>query len=510
MDNFAKLRRQVQVRILGMMLANALLVAGVWGVTKWYFHTEDWIAAAASIAAGVLLSYLSVEILTDISLDPLKVIWQAMIHVDPNHHGVAAPNLDKVRLGRELVTSMTLQIYQYASQQNSGDMMQHRKEVIQATNIVSHLPLPLFALNRDLVVTNASDAGLSYCKVESAQLFGFPIFDNLNLEFKSDNTLENWMLNCQKNKVTDTGYWERVRVVASDGSYRQCDLAAFYNRDNSSGTEFIVTLFDRTEEYNQDDESMGFIALAVHELRTPLTMLRGYIEVFEDEIGKDLNPELHDFMLKMQAAADQLTSFVHNILNVARIENNQLSLHLTEAPWDQVLHQGAVAMELRAKVNNKTLVYDVAPNLPTVAIDQVTIQEVINNLLDNAIKYSLVAKRREIIITSKLNKAGMVETTIQDFGVGIPESVLPNLFEKFYRNHRTRAQVGGTGLGLYLCKAVVEAHGGQIWADSKENGGSTFGFTLVPYKMLTEEKKGSGEIVRQANGWIKNHSLYRR
>jgi two-component system, OmpR family, sensor histidine kinase VicK len=101
---------------------------------------------------------------------------------------------------------------------------------------------------------------------------------------------------------------------------------------------------------------------------------------------------------------------------------------------------------------------------------------------------------------------------VQDFGVGIPSSVMPNLFSKFYRDHRNRAQIGGTGLGLYLSKAIISAHGGNIWVQSKEGEGSTFGFTLMPYERLAEELKNSdnNEIVRGAHGWIKNHSLYRR
>jgi signal transduction histidine kinase len=83
---------------------------------------------------------------------------------------------------------------------------------------------------------------------------------------------------------------------------------------------------------------------------------------------------------------------------------------------------------------------------------------------------------------------------------------------KFYRDHRNRAQIGGTGLGLYLSKAIIDAHGGNLWVRSKEGQGSTFGFTLIPYSQLTEElrKTGNTEIVRSAHGWVKNHSLYRR
>lgn len=166
-------------------------------------------------------------------------------------------------------------------------------------------------------------------------------------------------------------------------------------------------------------------------------------------------------------------------------------------------------MRLRAQVHNKTIEVNIQPNLPTVALDRVSIQEVINNLLDNAIKYSGEAEK-QIIVSTRLNKEGLVETSVQDFGVGMPNNVVQNLFEKFYRNHRTQAQFGGSGLGLYLSKAIISAHGGQIGVTSKEGQGSTFSFTLLPYSQLADELKDNKEITRSAHGWIKNHSMYRR
>jgi signal transduction histidine kinase len=261
--------------------------------------------------------------------------------------------------------------------------------------------------------------------------------------------------------------------------------------------------------YRKDDQSLSFVALAVHELRTPLTMLRGYIEALEEELQGKLDQELTGYMHKLRLSADQLSSFVSNILNVVKIEENQLALHLTESNWEQVLRAGALNMLARAQVLGKTITFEIDPKLPTVAVDPMTISEVINNLLDNAIKYS--ADSQKIIVKSTLNKEGMVETTVQDFGVGIPESVLPNLFEKFYRNHRTRNQVGGTGLGLYLIKSIVDAHGGQVWVKSKVGEGSSFTFTLEPYARLADELKTSNTIIeRHAHGWIKNHSMYRK
>jgi signal transduction histidine kinase len=465
----------------------------------------------AAVVALIVAMPLS-SILAKATLEPLKSIWLSILHIDPEHHGTPAPDLNKLKIGRELVTSLTLQVYQFASQENSKDLIDHRKQISQAANIVEHLPLPLFVFNKQMLVTNASNSALDYCRIESSQLFGKPIFDNLSLEFASDHTLEAWIQDCQDNKVIDTAYWERVHVLSKSDNklIRQCDIAAYYNKDNTSGTEFIVTLFDRTERYNSDDDSLGFVALAVHELRTPITMLRGYIEVFEEELQGSLNDELKSFMVQMDASAKRLSIFVSNILNVARIEQNQLSIHLTEERWSDVVQASVVDAELRAKVHGKTIEFSIEANLPTVAVDRVSIYEVLNNLLENAIKYSGDSKR--IIVASSLDKDGNVQTTIQDFGTGIPTSVLPTLFEKFSRNHRTRSEVSGTGLGLYLSKSIINAHGGHIWASSKEGEGSTFGFTLQPYSTLTKEQKdgSNAEITRSANGWIKNHSLYKR
>lgn len=512
MDHFRKLENQIQARILGSYFLVFAVTFGVVYVAAFVLELPTIVAGGIGVFVGGVMTLLLAKLMTQAALEPLKAIWQSVLHVDPDHQGTPAPDLNKLHVGRELVTSLALQIYQFASQQNSTELIEHRREISQAANIVEHLPLPLFVFNKDLLVTNASSSALEYCKLESFQLFGKPIFENLSLEFANRHTLEAWVKDCQDNKITDTAYWERVHVLSkTDNSLiRQCDIAAYYNKDNASGTEFIVTLFDRTEKYNADDDSLGFVALAVHELRTPITMLRGYIEVFEEELGGQLNDELKSFMQKMDASAKHLSGFVSNILNVARIDQNQLDLHLTEEQWPEVLKASVADAELRAKVRGKEIEYNVANNLPAVAVDRVSIYEVLNNLIENAIKYSGESKR--IIVTSKLDKEGNIETTIQDFGVGIPASVLPNLFEKFSRNHRTRSQVSGTGLGLYLSKAIVTAHGGQVSVSSKEGEGSTFGFTLVPYSKLSQDQKDgtNKEITRSANGWIKNHSLYRR
>ncbi len=510
MDDFQKIQRKARLAVvcgIWAVVGSGLLA---WGLTERLAFLED---DKPSVIFGimVLISLIAARILSRFILSPLHALWQAILHVAPESNLIAAPNVGSLHFGRELVTSLTARVYQFASQEDGVALAEHRKSILQAVNIVSHFPLPVFVFNKQLVVTNASDSALTYLELQSPQLFGQRLFDSVNLEFPSERTLEKWIDDCQANKVTDQAYWQRVHVRLRDGkTIKQCDVAAYYNRDNESGTEFIVTLFDHTALYGQDDQSLGFVALAVHELRTPLTMLRGYIEVLEEELAGKIDKQLADYVHKLRISADQLADFVGNILNVVKIEQNQLGVTLVEQAWGPVLEEAASNMRLRAQTLGMAISFNIDGNLPTVAIDPVSISTVVNNLLDNAIKYS--KNSRQIIVNARLNQEGMVETSVQDFGVGIEESVLPNLFEKFYRNHQTRNQIGGTGLGLYLCKAIVDAHGGHIWVRSKVGEGSTFSFMLRPYAQLADElkKSGNSEITRHAHGWIKNHSLYRR
>jgi signal transduction histidine kinase len=288
-------------------------------------------------------------------------------------------------------------------------------------------------------------------------------------------------------------------------------MAASYSKDDSENHEVLIAMFDKTASYEEDDQNLSFISLVVHEIRTPLSLLLGYVELFEQELGGKLDPEMTKFMHQMKIAGQSLAAFVSNILTVARFESNQLELQLTEENWGTILTQAISDMQLRAQLQGFTIEAHIPDGLPPVGANPVTASEVIINLIDNAIKYSQHAVKKTIIINVGMTADGMVETTVKDFGVGIPANVIPHLFEKFYRNYRNRAHIGGTGLGLYLCHMIVEAHGGHIWVQSQDGQGATIGFTLKPYNTLASDIKNRNntDIVHSSHGWVKNHSLYR-
>lgn len=510
MNNIDKLRGQIRWYLGAAFLLISAISIFIYAMCL-YFGLQIAASLVIVLLALVIMAWTASDLLSKYVLGPLALLRQAILHVTPKHDGTPAPNLEEVKLGRELLTGLVLQVYQLAS---SGRVTHLEKDKtsdeLQAKTIANSLPLPLLAISKEGNIIFANEKAQKYLLRSNADLVGKNAYEVLDMSFKTEQTLDSWLNDVRATKVAASQTWEQVRLkLPNSPNVLQFDMAAYYAKDNPSQVETMLVLFDHTDSYNQRDQGLSFIAIAVHELRTPITLLRGYIEVFGDELEGKLNPELDGFMKKMQASAQQLSSFVNNILNVARVEANQLTLQLSEQDWPQIVKAVGQDLDLRAHIHGKTIEYFIANNLPTIGADRVSVYEVLANLLDNAIKYS--DKGEKIVVRSYLTKDGLVETTVTDTGVGIPESVLPHLFEKFYRNHRTKAQVGGTGLGLYLSKAIVEAHGGNIWVQSKEGQGTTVGFTLQPYALVAGKLKSEGGgIVRQAHGWIKNHSLYRR
>jgi signal transduction histidine kinase len=512
MDHFNKLKQQVYFRVVAYMLFQGFLPLGIWVIGEHYFKLAPLPLAIICLVVGALFAFAWATLTTNVAVEPVKVLWRAILHVSGVSSTYPAPDIEAVKVGKELLATLTVQVYEMASK--ASHLKTESQEITTAftqlaSSILTHSPVPIFVLDNDQTILFHNEAANAFIKKSESEIASKKLYDVLNMQFSEETTFETWLDDCQKSKLTDNKMWSRVRLQPNaEGVTKRFDLAAHYSKDDPSGLETILILFDQTERYQKEDHELDFVALAVHELRTPLTTMRGYIEVF-DELKDSLDTEQADFLEKLDASAQQLNAFVNNILNVARMDSNQLVFKLTEEDWQKVLTNTISNLELRAKVYGKHIELKIDPNLPKVGIDQISAQEVVNNLIDNAIKYS--GKSDKIIVSATL-KDGFVETSVQDFGLGIPTSVLGNIFGKFYRDHRNRGQVGGTGLGLYLSKAIITAHGGQIWVRSKENEGSIFTFTLPLYSSLADEmKKGDNKgITRGAHGWIKNHSYYRR
>jgi len=164
------------------------------------------------------------------------------------------------------------------------------------------------------------------------------------------------------------------------------------------------------------------------------------------------------------------------LLELTRIESGKVPLRLAETAAEEVILPPVERLRPQSERRNLELVIDIAPDLPPVLSDAARAQQVISNLLHNAIKFTPIGGT--ITVRAELdNEGASVLFSVKDTGFGIPAAELPRIFERFYKADRARSG-GGTGLGLAISKHLVEAHGGEIWAKSKEGKGSTFYFSL--------------------------------
>jgi len=498
-NTLAQLRRY----ILLWFFVSGLFIIGAWWLTSNYTDLSPLLQLGLLAAFWTFITLIVGTRIANTTSAPLKAISEAILHISPSPLPVKSPDVEKLILGRELISGLIRQVYELGKQGgNMDDGLVHPNVAMQ------QLPIAILAIDETATITFAN---LKAQQLADGQtLTTQNLYTAFDILFQGNVTLADWTKDVRAKSITAQKIWRGVRLSVYNKPVQYVDIAASYSKQADKGTEVLLTLFDQNDFYTNQDNSLSFIALAVHELRTPLTILRGYIEVLEEDLASQNNPQLLQIMQKMRASAENLTAFVGNILDVARVEQNQLSLKLNQEDWPKVLKAIVDDMQLRAQVHGKNIELSIGENIPVVGIDRVSIAEVMTNLLDNAIKYSPPDKK-VLKVISNVSSEGLVETSVQDFGVGIPESVLPHLFEKFSRNHRNRASIGGTGLGLYLSKALIAAHGGNIWVRSHEGQGSVFSFTILPFsKVANMQQNKDNTITRNAHGWIKNHSLSRR
>ena len=214
-----------------------------------------------------------------------------------------------------------------------------------------------------------------------------------------------------------------------------------------------------------------------HELRTPLATVTGVLSSLEESEGalpaNQLDPATRlDLIHSAARQAARLNHLVENLLDMTRLESG--ALRLNREPTDIQDLIGTVTVQLVLEFCSHPLKVDVAPGLPLVTMDTVLIAQVLENLLDNACKFS--PPQSLITISARLSR-NQLEMAVQDGGIGIPAADLERVFDKFYRVQRQETIVG-TGLGLSICKGIIEAHGGRIWAVNNPDKGVTITFSL--------------------------------
>lgn len=229
-----------------------------------------------------------------------------------------------------------------------------------------------------------------------------------------------------------------------------------------------ITHVRRLETVRRD-----FISNISHELRTPLASLKALTETLQ-ESALDDPPAARRFLTNIETEVDALSLMVQELVELSRIESGKVPLQLKSVLPEELLSEAAERLRLQAERSGLRLIIDCPPELPTVLADPPRMEQVIVNLLHNAIKFT--PGGGEIRLSALLEDDSVV-FSVSDNGVGISPEDLPRIFERFYKADRARSG-GGTGLGLAISRHLVEAHSGKIWAESVEGVGSTFYFSL--------------------------------
>ena len=256
-------------------------------------------------------------------------------------------------------------------------------------------------------------------------------------------------------------------------------------RDEVERKEQLQAMADKLAMANEelkklDNAKTEFLSIASHQLRTPLTAIKGFVSlILEGAYGK-VEPEMRGALNKISISSERLIQLVEDLLNVSRIESGRMQYRFEQSRVEPLLSDLCENFALVAKQRDLYLDLKLPKkDLPELNMDPAKMREVLSNLIDNALKYTEkggVTVRAELFlaIDSKTKKSDVVRLTISDTGIGIPAEEIPYLFQKFSRGKDTkRLHVGGTGLGLYVGKNIVEAHGGQIWIESDGAGRGT-------------------------------------
>lgn len=231
----------------------------------------------------------------------------------------------------------------------------------------------------------------------------------------------------------------------------------------------VVVLQDITEQKKLDDMRKEFVANVSHELRTPLTTVKSYTETLIEGAIEDREIAL-DFLSIIDSEADRMAFLVRDLLQLTRFDNKQVRLDITEIEMNEFLNITVRQNKIHAEAKNQDLTFEPYPHDVVIYGDRDRVGQVVNNIVTNAIKYSLEQARIRIYIGED---AQYYKISVRDTGMGISREDLPRIFERFYRVDKARSRaMGGTGLGLAIAKEIMEGHGGRLTAESEYGKGT--------------------------------------
>ena len=341
------------------------------------------------------------------------------------------------------------------------------------SSVIAYMTDGVIATNQNGAIILLNSPALELLNVSRETALEMPITSLLGLE--DTHTFEDLVEN-QDSMLLEIEREDQLSVLRVNFSVIQ--------KEHGKIDGLIAVIYDVTEQEKIDAERREFVANVSHELRTPLTTMRSYLEALaEGAIGdKELAPR---FLSVTQNETERMIRLVNDLLQLSKFDSKDYQFN---REWTNFIRFISLVID-RFEMTKEQHV-EFIRNLPQreiyVEIDQDKITQVLDNIISNAMKYS--PEGGHITFTVDLDEEkGLVLFSVKDEGIGIPKKDMDKIFERFYRVDKARTRkLGGTGLGLAIAKEMVQAHGGDIWADSIEGKGTTVTFTL-PYNEEQED-----------------------
>ena len=344
-------------------------------------------------------------------------------------------------------------------------------------SILRHMSDGVIATDRRGRIVIMNTAALDILNLKSEKVIGIPLLSILPLEEK-----------VTFRELLETQH-ERLIHLEEDGedSIVQCEFSVI-QRESGFISGLVCVLTDVTEQQKIDRERRNFVSNVSHELRTPLTSIKSYTEALVD--GAWENKEIAPGFLKViETETDRMMRMITDLLNLSRMDQNRLALekefiNMNELVVHIVNRFEMVLQSEPYRDKNYRILTDITQRDLWVELDQDKITQVLDNIINNAIKYSPDGGR---IIVRLMETHTDIIVSVSDEGLGISRKDIPHLFDRFYRVDKARSRaMGGSGLGLAIAQEVIQLHGGKIWVNSIENKGSTF-FVSLPYIPFEED-----------------------
>ncbi len=281
-----------------------------------------------------------------------------------------------------------------------------------------------------------------------------------------------------------------LRLISEGAKMIKDDnLSQLIDVENKNEFGEVVTVLDKMNSKLSELDKLrdNFVSSVTHELRSPLTAIQGYVDFLLRRKSGELNPKQREYLVIVKNNAQRLTQFVNDVLDLAQIEKNMLDLNVLPTKISLMIEELIVLFRANAEENKIQLTAEYPENLSKAIIDPERINQVLINLISNALKFTPEGGK----VTISVHELGdSLQVNVSDTGIGIPVYAREKLFTKFYQIKEGKnflRKIKGTGLGLAIAKGIVDAHGGKIWLKNESEKGSTFSFTVPKEKNCREE-----------------------